>query len=93
MIEAILVVAGSVWLVGLAERRVNRIGPRAHDWARGAFAAFVIQGPVLMALASATRPFDLPAEIKAPLMASAAIVMCFWLGGHFSSVIGRSGSA
>ena len=58
MIEAIHVVAGSVWLVGMAERRVNRIDPRAHGWARSAFAAFVIQGPVLMALASATRPFD-----------------------------------
>jgi hypothetical protein len=92
LIEAILVVAGSVWLVGLSERRTNRIRPRADGWARSAFAAFVIQGPVLMALASAARPFDMPAEIKAPLVAAAAIGVCFWLGGLLSSLLGRRGS-
>jgi hypothetical protein len=40
----------------------------------------VIQGPVLMTLASAIRPLDAPAEIKAPLVATAGIIVCFWLG-------------
>ena len=62
-VEGVLVVAGSVWLVGLAERRLGEAGRRARAWARGAFGAFVIQGPVLMALAAALRGFDAPAGV------------------------------
>ncbi len=78
--EAVLVVAGSTWLVGLAESRIAGAGPHARGWARGAFVAFVVQGPVLMALAVAARPLDLPAEAKGPIVAAAAIGLCFWLG-------------
>jgi acyltransferase-like protein len=78
-VEAVLVVAGSVWLVGLAERRWGRGGERSSRWAQGAFWAFVIQGPVLMAAASTIRSVDLPAEIKAPLVDAAAIMVSFWL--------------
>jgi hypothetical protein len=87
-IEGILVVAGSVWLVGLAERRLNGAGRRATGWARSAFAAFVIQGPVLMAFASAARVLDAPAEIKAPLVGAAGITVCFWLGRHLPFLSG-----
>lgn len=78
--EAILVVAGSVWLVGAAERGLSRHGRLATGWSRGAFVAFVIQGPVLMAVASAGRLLDAPAEVKAPLVAAVSIGLCFWLG-------------
>jgi hypothetical protein len=88
--EAVLVVAGSVWLVGLAERRLHGSGPRAAGWARGAFAAFVIQGPVLMAVASAGRLLDAPAGVKAPLVAAIAIALCFWLGRHLTSLAGTT---
>ncbi len=81
-VEGILVVTGSVWLVGLAERRCLDEAPATDGWAKGAFAAFVIQGPVLMALASAARPLDLPAELKAPLVAALGIMACFWLGAR-----------
>jgi Acyltransferase family len=80
--EAILVVAGSVWLVGLAERHARAPRRRRAGWARGAYLAFVVQGPVLMVLATALRPFGLPAEVKGPLVAAGAIVACFWLGRH-----------
>jgi hypothetical protein len=83
-VEAVLVVAGSVWLVGVAERRFGRSGQRGARWARGAFWAFVIQGPVLMAAASSLRWLDLPAEVKAPLVAGVAITACFWIGCHLS---------
>lgn len=82
--EAVLVVAGSVWLVGLAERRLGHTGELAATWARGAFWAFVVQGPVLMAAASSIRFLDLPAELKAPVVAAAAITVCFWLGGRLT---------
>jgi Acyltransferase family len=82
LVEGVLVVAGSVWLVGLAESRLGSAGPRATGWAHGAFTAFVIQGPVLMALASAARFLPAPAEVKGPLVAAAAVTACFWIGGH-----------
>ncbi|MFC5235907.1 acyltransferase [Pseudonocardia zijingensis] len=91
-IEAVLVVAGSVWLVGLAERALSAGGAHATRWARGAFGAFVIQGPVLMAVASAGRLLDAPAEIKAPLVAALSITLCFWIGGHLTSLVSASGT-
>lgn len=93
VVEAVLVVAGSVWLVCLAERRLHRGGPHAARWARGAFAAFVIQGPVLMAVASAGRLLDAPAEVKAPLVAALSITLCFWIGGHLRSLMGVTRAA
>jgi len=88
-VEGVLVVAGSVWLVGLAERRLGAAGRRARAWARGAFGAFVIQGPVLMALAAGLRGFDAPAGVKAPLVAATAITACFWLGARLPVVAAR----
>jgi hypothetical protein len=82
--EAVLVVAGSVWLVGLAERRLGRGTERRAAWARAAFWAFVLQGPVLMAAASSIRYLQLPAEVKAPLVAAAGITVSFWLGGRLA---------
>ncbi|MBW0116286.1 acyltransferase family protein [Pseudonocardia abyssalis] len=78
--EAVLVVAGSVWLVGLAGHHGLGAGPRATALARAAFPAFVVQGPVLIGLAVLLRPLDLPAEVKAPLVAAAALWVCFGLG-------------
>jgi pimeloyl-ACP methyl ester carboxylesterase len=78
--EAVLVVCGTVFLIGGAERRLARSGPRATRWSGAAFAAFVIQGPVLLALAAAARPLPAPAEVKAPLVAAGGIAACFWLG-------------
>ncbi|NIJ10657.1 hypothetical protein FHU38_001001 [Saccharomonospora amisosensis] len=79
-VEATLVVAGSMWLLGFAQRRFSGTGPVITGAARGSFAAFVIQGPVLILLAVAMRPLPLPAEVKGPLLAVLAIVACFGLG-------------
>jgi hypothetical protein len=92
-VEGVLVVAGSVWLVGLAERRLAGSGRRATAWARAAFAAFVIQGPVLMVLAVALRGLDAPAEVKAPLVAAAGIAVCFFLGGAARRAVRRDPAA
>ncbi|GAY07354.1 alpha/beta fold hydrolase [Pseudonocardia sp. N23] len=88
VVEAMLVVLGSVWLVGIAERRLTRSGPRWTRWSRNAFAAFVIQGPVLLVLASALRPFPAPAWVKAPLVGAAAIAVCWWVGGRLPFLAG-----
>lgn len=79
-VESLLVVCGTVFLVGGAERRLAGTGARATRWAGAAFAAFVIQGPVLLALAAVLRPLPAPAEVKAPLVAAGGIAACFWLG-------------
>jgi hypothetical protein len=79
-VEATLTVAGSVWLVGWAERRRGGAGPAAARWAPGAYAAFVIQGPVLLAVATAARLVPAPAELKAPVVAVVSVALAFWLG-------------
>lgn len=88
-VEALLVTCGSIALVGLAERRLHRAGPRARRWSRAAFPAFVVQGPVLMVAATALRPLPAPAEVKAPVVAVVAIVVCFWLGGLWNDAARR----
>lgn len=85
-VESTLLVGGSVWLVGTAERRLSGSGQRTTGWTRAAFGAFVIQGPVLMVLSTVARLADVPAEVKAPLVAAAAIVISFWVGGRISSL-------
>lgn len=85
-VESTLVVSGSIWLVGVAERRLDRSGARATSWSSAAFGAFVVQGPVLMLLATAARPFELPAEIKAPLVAAIAVIASFWLSRLLTSL-------
>lgn len=79
-VEAVLVVGGSVWLLGWAQRRLTRDGPLATALARGAFAAFFIQGPVLILLAVLARPLPFPAEAKGFLVAAAAIAVSFTAG-------------
>lgn len=86
VVEAVLVVAGSVWLVGLAGHRGLGRGPRAAALARAAFPAFVVQGPVLLGLAVLARPLDVPAEVKAPLVGAVALGVCFGIGRAFSEL-------
>jgi hypothetical protein len=78
-VEAALVVAGSVWLFGLAQRRLAGTGPRSADWARASYAAFALQAPVLLILAIALRPVPWLAEAKAGLVAALGVPATFWL--------------
>jgi hypothetical protein len=79
-IEATLVVAGSVWVLGLGQRRLSGGGRLWESWGRGAFIAYVAQGPVLLTLAIAARPFDIPAEAKAFLVGALGVTASFGLG-------------
>ncbi|ANZ39414.1 hypothetical protein BBK82_28565 [Lentzea guizhouensis] len=89
-VEGALVVAGSVWLVGLAQRRLTGQGPLAGGLARSAYVAFVVQGPVLLSIATALRPVDLPAEAKAPLVGAGAIALSFAIGWYVTVRRGAS---
>jgi peptidoglycan/LPS O-acetylase OafA/YrhL len=79
-LEACLVVAGSVWLLGLAQRRLARTSKLSETCGRSSYAAFVLQAPVLLVLAVAARPLALPAEGKALLVGAFAVPACLWLG-------------
>jgi hypothetical protein len=80
-IEGPLVVGASVWLLGTAQRHLNhRPTRRGRALARSAFAAYILQGPVLIGLALALRPADLPAEIKALVVACIGVAGSFALG-------------
>jgi hypothetical protein len=78
--ESAIAVFGAVWLLGVAQRHLDRrlplLGPAAR---RSAYGAFMLQGPVLLGFALALRPVPLPAEVKALLVGTAAVVGSFAL--------------
>jgi hypothetical protein len=77
-IEGPLAVGASVWLLAMAQRHLNRpFGRRGSALARSAYAAFLLQGVVLIALMIAMRPIGVPAEIKA------LVVACLGVAGSF----------
>jgi hypothetical protein len=79
-IEGPLAVGTSVWLLGAAQRRLNRPpGALGRAMARSAYGAFLLQGVVLIGLMIALRPIGLPAEIKAVTVASLGVVGSFTL--------------
>jgi hypothetical protein len=80
VVEGVLVVFGSVWLLGFAQRRFTWAGSVAAVCSRAAFPAFVLQGPVLLLLATALRPVSIPADVKGPLLVLVALPASFWLG-------------
>ena len=73
--EGALTVAGCVWVLGFAQRR---LATPPRPWlARSAYAAFLVQGPVLIGLAIALRPAPLPGDVKALLVATAGLAGSF----------------
>jgi hypothetical protein len=82
LVEGTLMVFGSVWLLGAAQRHLARPRPWSAALGRSAYGAFLLQGFVLLALALVLRPVPLPAELKALLVAIGAVVGSFawaWL--------------
>lgn len=79
-LESIFVVFGSLWLLRVAQQRLDRpvgwVGPRVS---RSAYGAFMLQGIFLIGLAFAMRPLPLPAELKALLLAVTAVLASFVL--------------
>lgn len=79
-IEGPLAVGASVWLLAFAQRHLNRpCGVRARTLARSAYAAFLLQGVVLLGLMIAMRPVPVPAEIKALTVAALGVTGSFAL--------------
>ncbi|MGH3507497.1 MAG: acyltransferase family protein [Nocardioidaceae bacterium] len=82
VVEPTLSVFGSVWLLGVAQRRLDwpmRWGPALS---RSAYGAFILQGIFLIGIALALREVSLPAEVKALLVATGGVAASFgtaWL--------------
>ena len=79
-IEVTLGVFGAVWLLAEAQRHLDRrvpaVGARIR---RSAYAAFIVQVPVLIGLAVTLRPTGLPAELKALIVGAAGVLGSFAL--------------
>jgi surface polysaccharide O-acyltransferase-like enzyme len=79
-LEGPLAVGTCVWLLGFAQQHLDRRpGARGRALARSAFAAFVVQGPVIITLQIALRPLGVPAEVKALIVACGAVAGSFAL--------------
>jgi hypothetical protein len=77
-IESILTVFGSVWLLAAAQRQLGNMRLRPAI-SRSAYAAFLLQGPVLIGLALALRLVPVVAEVKALLVAGGGMAGSFAL--------------
>ena len=79
ILDAVLCMFGSVWMLSVAQRRLTRPLPHGPALARSAYGAFILQTPVLIGLALALRGIDLPAEVKALLVAAGGIAASYAL--------------
>jgi Acyltransferase family len=80
LVEAAIVVAGSVGLLAIAQRRLTSRGSVVAASARAAYAAFILQAPVLISLEIAARHFSWPPLVKAIVVAALAVTASFGLG-------------
>jgi Acyltransferase family len=78
-IESTLTVFGPVWLLGVAQRRLNRQVRWGPVLSRSAYGAFMVQAVVLIGLAVALRPVLVPAEVKALIVAGGGVAGSFAL--------------
>ncbi|TCN31159.1 acyltransferase-like protein [Kribbella orskensis] len=82
VVDAVLTIFGAVWLLSVAQHRLDRRyrwGPRLS---RSAYGAFMLQTLFLLGLAIALRPLDLPAEVKAVVVALGGVMSSYaasWL--------------
>jgi fucose 4-O-acetylase-like acetyltransferase len=79
VVEATLVVAGSVWLLGCSQRWLTSRTGGLSRMARGAYLAYLLQAPVLIGLEIAGRSLDWPAVVKALIVAVVAVIGSFGL--------------
>jgi len=79
LLEGVIAVSAPIWVLSFAQRRLNGTGPLRRAMARGSYAAFMLQGPVLVGLELAFRHVALPGDAKAFVVAVLAIAGSFAL--------------
>ena len=80
VVEAVLVVAGSVALLHLAQTRLSSPGRLLTRCARGGYIAYMLQVPVLIGLSVALRPLEVPALAKGVTVGVLGVALCLGLG-------------
>jgi fucose 4-O-acetylase-like acetyltransferase len=84
VVEATLVVGGSVWLLGWAQRWLASPNGGLTRVARSAYVAYLLQARVLIGLEIAGRSLDWPALVKALIVAVIAVIGSFGLASLFT---------
>lgn len=79
VVEATLVVGGSVWLLAWAQRWLTSRAVRLTRVARSAYLAYLLQVPALISLEIAGRLLPWPAAVKAVVVAAFAVAGSFGL--------------
>ncbi|HEX6844871.1 MAG TPA: acyltransferase, partial [Actinomycetota bacterium] len=77
--EGILAVTAPIWLLHVAQHRLDRAGPILADLARSSYAAYLLQAPVLVGLALLLRPVALAGDAKALAVGVLGVVASFGL--------------
>lgn len=91
MAEGVIAVSAPIWILAFAQRHLNGTGRLRRAMARSSYLAFMLQGPVIVALELALRPIALPGEVKALVVATLGIVGSFALAWPLvtRTVVGR----
>ena len=91
VLEGVIAVTFSLWLVAWFGRRWTQQGRLAARASRGASAAYLLHPPVLVLVSIATLPLPLPPEARFVLVAAAGVVAAFTVGWAVtrSAVIAR----
>jgi hypothetical protein len=82
VVDAVLSVFGSVWLLSVAQRRLDRRYRWGPVLSRSAYGAFMLQSVFLLGVAVVLRPVEVAAEVKAAIVATGGVVLSYaaaWL--------------
>lgn len=80
VLEGVIVVGMSLWLVDVFQRRFDHQGPLARQLGRAAYATFFIHQPVLVGLVLAVRQVSWPPEVEFLTVAVLGLAISFGLG-------------
>jgi fucose 4-O-acetylase-like acetyltransferase len=84
LIEAIVAVGMSLWLVDWFRRRGNRAGALVSGLGRASFAAYLLHVPITILLAMALRDVRVPGELKFLAVFALGLIGSFALGWFFA---------
>ncbi len=79
MLEGVLVVAMSLWLIDLFQRRFDHQGRLGAWMSRAAYAAFVLHQVVLVGLVLVSRQVPWPPEVEYLTVVVLGVTLSFWL--------------
>ena len=79
LLEGAIAVTAPIWVLAFAQRRMNRTSTLRRALARSSYAAFMLQGPVLVGLELLMRPVALTGDLKALIVATLGIAGSFAL--------------